>query len=107
MLDQKEAKRRADLKELKEYNLQVIIKTSLNARLNLSVQQAKEKSEREAAEKNRELQDKLTDIRNNVTGTMLTEDPAVAKSTFGSHRVLTDRWKVSSRNSTLFSQRAS
>jgi hypothetical protein len=77
MLDQKEAKKAAELRELKEFNLK----------------QAREKREREAAEKNRELQDKLTDIRNNVTGTLLTEDPAVAKSTFGSHRVLTDRWK--------------
>merc|ERR1712210_420944 len=41
----------------------------------------------------KELQDKLTEIKNNIFGDTLTENPEVAMSAFGSHRVITDRWK--------------
>ena len=37
--------------------------------------------------------DNLLEIKNNVFGDMLTENPDVARSAFGSHRVITDRWK--------------
>lgn len=77
MQDLKTSQRRADTYETKEFNLK----------------QAREKEQRKLEAANRDLQDKLTDIRNNVVGPMLTESPEVAKSAFGSHRVLTDRWK--------------
>ena len=32
-------------------------------------------------------------MKNNVFGDLLTENPEVARSAFGSHRVITDRWK--------------
>ena len=32
-------------------------------------------------------------MKNNVFGDLLTENPDVARSAFGSHRVITDRWK--------------
>jgi len=32
-------------------------------------------------------------MKNNVFGDFLTENPDVARSAFGSHRVITDRWK--------------
>ncbi len=35
----------------------------------------------------------MTEMANHVFGDFLTENPAVAQSAFGSHRVITDRWK--------------
>lgn len=35
----------------------------------------------------------MTEIANHVFGDVLTENPAVAQSAFGPHRVITDRWK--------------
>ena len=52
-----------------------------------------EKSARLELEKQKELDDSMTEISNNVFGDMLTENPAVAQSAFGSHRVIPDRWK--------------
>ena len=61
---------------------------------NKNFQQAKERKQREAENAQKELQDKLTEIKNNIFGDTLTENPEVAMSAFGSHRVITDRWKV-------------
>jgi len=58
-----------------------------------NAQQAQERKQREAEEKAATLQDNLTEIKNQVFGDTLTENPAVARSAFGSHRVITDRWK--------------
>ena len=55
--------------------------------------QAEERKERERHEKEAELQDNLCEMKNNVFGDLLTENPEVARSAFGSHRVITDRWK--------------
>ena len=52
-----------------------------------------ERKAKEDADKQKELEDNLTQISNHVFGDMLTENPAVAQSAFGSHRVITDRWK--------------
>jgi len=41
----------------------------------------------------REEDDNLTEMANNIHGDMLSENPAVAVSAFGSHRVIPDRWK--------------
>jgi hypothetical protein len=43
--------------------------------------------------KQREMDDKLTEIANHVHGDFLTENPAIATSAFGAHRVIPDRWK--------------
>ena len=40
-----------------------------------------------------EEQDNFTEMVNNIQGDMLSENPAVAQSAFGSHRVMADRWK--------------
>ena len=41
----------------------------------------------------REEQDNYTEMANNIQGDMLTENPEVAQSAFGPHRVVPDRWK--------------
>jgi len=58
-----------------------------------NIQQAEERKQRENNEEAAVLQDNLTEIKNHVFGDMLTENPDVAQSAFGSHRVITDRWK--------------
>lgn len=57
------------------------------------IKKAEERSSREKQEKEAELQDNLCEMKNNVFGDLLTENPDVARSAFGSHRVITDRWK--------------
>lgn len=58
-----------------------------------NIQQAEERKQREKNDQAAVLQDNLTEIKNHVFGDMLTENPDVAQSAFGSHRVITDRWK--------------
>ncbi|EDO49672.1 predicted protein [Nematostella vectensis] len=53
----------------------------------------KERQAKEDLEKQQELDDNMTEISNHVFGDMLTENPDVAQSAFGGHRVITDRWK--------------
>lgn len=53
----------------------------------------RERKTKEELEKQKELEDNLTEISNHVNGDMLTENPSVAQSAFGSHRVIPDRWK--------------
>merc|ERR1719219_1423287 len=48
--------------------------------------------EREAS-RNQELADNAQEIRNQILGDTLTENPEVARSAFGTHRVIPDRWK--------------
>ena len=55
--------------------------------------QASEQGERRRLNKQQESDDNCTEIANHVYGDILTENPAVAQSAFGSHRVITDRWK--------------
>ena len=43
--------------------------------------------------KQQTLEDNLTEISNQVFGDTLSENPSVAESAFGTHRVITDRWK--------------
>lgn len=54
---------------------------------------AKERGEKERLHKQQQLDDNMTEIANHVFGDVLTENPAVAQSAFGPHRVITDRWK--------------
>jgi len=64
-----------------------------SATKDFNIQQAEERKQRENNEQAATLQDNLTEIKNHVFGDMLTENPDVARSAFGSHRVITDRWK--------------
>lgn len=54
---------------------------------------ARERKAKEELDRQKELEDNLTEISNNVYGDILTENPSVAESAFGSHRVIPDRWK--------------
>ena len=54
---------------------------------------ANERKTKEEMERTQEQYDNMTEIANNVFGDMLTENPSVAQSAFGPHRVITDRWK--------------
>lgn len=54
---------------------------------------ARERAEKERLQRQQELDDNMTEIANHVFGDVLTENPAVAQSAFGPHRVITDRWK--------------
>ena len=53
----------------------------------------KERKTKEEMERSQEQDDNFTEISNHVFGDMLTENPEVAMSAFGQHRVITDRWK--------------
>lgn len=54
---------------------------------------ARERKAKEDVDKQQEQDDNFTEISNSVFGDMLTENPDVAQSAFGPHRVITDRWK--------------
>jgi len=64
-------------KQLKEFNLKL----------------AEEQKLRRMEKKHEELSQNMTEIRNQVQGDTLTENPEVARSAFGLHRVIPDRWK--------------
>lgn len=53
----------------------------------------RERKAKEELDKQQEQDDNFTEISNHVFGDMLTENPDVAQSAFGPHRVITDRWK--------------
>ncbi|XP_065427285.1 RIB43A-like with coiled-coils protein 1 isoform X2 [Chrysemys picta bellii] len=55
--------------------------------------QAAETAEQHRLACQREQDDNQAEIHNHLTGQLLTEDPAVAESPLGPHRILTDRWK--------------
>lgn len=52
-----------------------------------------ERKAREALDKQKEQDDNFTELSNQVFGDTLTENPGVAQSSFGAHRVIPDRWK--------------
>lgn len=54
---------------------------------------ARERKAKEDSDKQQEQDDNFTEISNSVFGDVLTENPDVAQSAFGPHRVITDRWK--------------
>ncbi|XP_060080955.1 RIB43A-like with coiled-coils protein 2 [Ylistrum balloti] len=53
----------------------------------------RERNEKERLQKQQEHDDNMTEIANHIFGDVLTENPSVAQSAFGPHRVITDRWK--------------
>ena len=55
--------------------------------------QAKEKCAQQQQEKAQEQDDNYTELSNGIHGDLLTENPEVAQSGFGQHRVIPDRWK--------------
>ena len=55
--------------------------------------QKREREAREALERKQAEDDNATEMANNIYGDFLTENPAVAQSAFGPHRVVPDRWK--------------
>ncbi|XP_002162341.1 RIB43A-like with coiled-coils protein 2 [Hydra vulgaris] len=63
---------------------------------NLALAEA-QKHRNECLKKN-ELENNLNEIKSQVFGDFLTENPDVSKSAYGSHRVITDRWKGMSPN---------
>ncbi|KAF6019463.1 RIBC2 [Bugula neritina] len=52
-----------------------------------------ETNEKRRLHKQQELDDNHTELANHIYGDILTENPAVAQSAWGPHRVITDRWK--------------
>lgn len=54
---------------------------------------ANEQSERRRLTQQQESDDNHTEMANHIYGDILTENPSVAQSAFGPHRVITDRWK--------------
>ncbi|KAK7102757.1 RIB43A-like with coiled-coils protein 2 [Littorina saxatilis] len=55
--------------------------------------QDRERKEKERLKKQQDLDDNMTEIANHIYGDILTENPSVAQSAFGAHRVIPDRWK--------------
>ncbi|XP_054856871.1 RIB43A-like with coiled-coils protein 2 isoform X2 [Eublepharis macularius] len=55
--------------------------------------QATVSGEKMKLEKQQELEDNMTEISNMLKGDLLSENPQQAVSSFGSNRVITDRWK--------------
>lgn len=74
---EEESERQADIKATKDFNQQL----------------AAEQQRNRENSRNLELAQNAQEIRNQVLGDTLTENPAVARSAFGSHRVIPDRWK--------------
>ena len=59
----------------------------------LIIIQAKEKEAEKQQERAQEQDDDYTELSNHIHGDVLTENPDVAQSAFGGHRVIPDRWK--------------
>jgi len=84
-LDNKAMKLEND--ELAEKAAKVAATKEFNQRL------AEEQKLARESQSNQELADNTQEIRNQILGDTLTENPAVARSAFGAHRVIPDRWK--------------
>lgn len=52
-----------------------------------------EANERRRLKQQQEQDDNATELANHIYGDILTENPAVALSAWGPHRVIPDRWK--------------
>jgi len=64
-----------------------------NAMKEYNLALARERCANEDDAKQQAQEDNFTEISNQVFSDMLTENPSVATSAFGAHRVITDRWK--------------
>lgn len=55
--------------------------------------QAKEKAAQQQQEQIQEQDNNYTELSNHIHSDLLTENPDIAQSAFGGHRVIPDRWK--------------
>uniref|UniRef100_A0A0B7A525 RIB43A-like with coiled-coils protein 2 n=1 Tax=Arion vulgaris TaxID=1028688 RepID=A0A0B7A525_9EUPU len=99
--NQDEADRLYDLKQ-KELDLRAIELQEAEEQCKKAINMAtasyndalnNERREREQLKRQQDLDDNMTEIANHIFGDILTENPAVAQSAFGPHRVITNRWK--------------
>lgn len=65
----------------------------INAITEFNLRAGEQKRLEQESMKNNELANNAQEIRNQILGDTLTENPDVARSAFGSHRVIPDRWK--------------
>ncbi|XP_059499194.1 RIB43A-like with coiled-coils protein 2 isoform X2 [Stegostoma tigrinum] len=82
-------RRATDLAQMEEDARRALATATLNYNMALAAEQAAARE----AEDRRETDEKFAEIGNHVYGDVLTENPEVAVSAFGPHRVVTDRWK--------------
>ncbi|XP_065196154.1 RIB43A-like with coiled-coils protein 2 [Sycon ciliatum] len=68
-------------------------KALLIAEKNYQRAQSDEMVARREQDKQQELDDNFTEMSNAIHGDLLSENPSVAASAFGPHRVIPDRWK--------------
>lgn len=66
---------------------------TVNATKEFNQRLAEEQRLAREAQRNQDLADNTQEIRNQILGDTLTENPNVARSAFGAHRVIPDRWK--------------
>ncbi|XP_078062277.1 RIB43A-like with coiled-coils protein 2, partial [Mustelus asterias] len=81
--------RAAKLAELEEEARRALDTATLNYNMALAAEQATARE----VERRQETDKNYAEIGNHVYGDILTENPEVAVSAFGRHRVVTDRWK--------------
>ncbi|XP_078394379.1 RIB43A-like with coiled-coils protein 2, partial [Cetorhinus maximus] len=81
--------RAVQLAEMEEEAHRALDAATLNYNMALAAEQA---AARETA-RQRETDERYAEIGSHVYGDILTENPEVAVSAFGPHRVVTDRWK--------------
>lgn len=78
-----------ELQKLEEGEMKQAVANLKDFNQKLAMEQKLEKE----ARRNEELAENAYEIRNQVLGDVLTENPDVSRSAFGSHRVIPDRWK--------------
>ncbi|XP_072422614.1 RIB43A-like with coiled-coils protein 1 isoform X2 [Chiloscyllium punctatum] len=82
-------RRAMELAQMEEEARRALDAATLNYNMALAVEQAAVRE----VETQREVDEKFAEIGNHMYGDILTENPEVAVSAFGPHRVVTDRWK--------------
>jgi len=78
-----------ELQKLEEQEMKHAVANLKDFNQKLAMEQKLEKE----ARRNEELAENAYEIRNQVLGDVLTENPDVSRSAFGPHRVIPDRWK--------------
>ncbi|XP_060678396.1 RIB43A-like with coiled-coils protein 1 [Hemiscyllium ocellatum] len=81
--------RATELAQMEEEARRALAAATLNYNMALAAEQAAVRE----VEAQREMDEKFAEMGNHVYGDILTENPEVAVSAFGPHRVVTDRWK--------------
>lgn len=78
-----------ELQKLEEGEMKQAVANLKDFNQKLAMEQKLQKE----ARRNEELAENAYEIRNQVLGDVLTENPDVSRSAFGPHRVIPDRWK--------------